>query len=245
MSKYQWHLKADRKNGVIHNVSVMQTGPAIGHGFDVTATTLVTTFRELMRNQAEQGGTPTHYGHDEDGQIAATFGPDAGHMGGLTNPRLDDGRIVADLHLENWTRHVKHYATGNSVFDMLMRAAENDPGLCAMSPVVEYTIDDAGGVYVHGVDAVDVVDEGAVTRSFGVVAPLSRRGLLCASVCTSPLVGGRWDDSASIKAAMLQRKQQASHTTPPKYSPYQREVLRPTRKELAAILPKLNRYTVH
>jgi hypothetical protein len=159
----------DREKNAIRNVSVMQAGPAMGHGFMIDKTML-----DQVRQQMK-GGVPMRYTHPQkvsgDGQVELTD-PLGTHVGRVTNVREGEGGDELRGDIE-FGPHAKHVPMLGNVADYLMDLAEHDPSAFGLSTV--FMPDD------YGRDALGNL----VGRSAGVAAcdltgdPASnRRGLL-------------------------------------------------------------------
>jgi hypothetical protein len=83
----------DASAGIVRGVSVITEGPALGHGMEVDATTV----QQVMECAKEyRGGL----------KVKMTHGGDAGDIVGfLTDFRIDEPKLLADLHLLETTPH--------------------------------------------------------------------------------------------------------------------------------------------
>lgn len=164
-------LRVDRQAGVLHGISVIEQGPAIGHGFLIDEKTVDQTV-ELGNRRAS--GVKSRFTH-----------PDACHdglgteLGRVRNFRKsEDGmRALADLHLID---AAEHSPEGN-LRQWALEIADEDPGLVAVSIHFggrmkkqvdedgEQKRDEAGNALppilrLSHLHAADMVDTGAANR---------------------------------------------------------------------------------
>lgn len=147
----------NRQLHVVHDVSVIQEGPALGHKLFIDRGTLEDVFR--LGNLSPERGVKcrfTHPGLSSDG--LGRF------LGRIRNFRLGNGRVIADLHLSN----VAAKSPYGDLRDYIESLAEADPFSLGMSIVYRpaESHDEAGRSYARLLEllAVDVVDEPAANR---------------------------------------------------------------------------------
>ncbi len=116
-------MRVDRAAGVIHGVSAIQTGIAIGHGFLIDQKMLSQV--ATLGNAATDGikSRFTHPGMCDDGLGKMT--------GRMKNFRVDGDKVLGDLHLGNYAAK----SPEGDLRDYLLSMAEEDPKGLAMSIV--------------------------------------------------------------------------------------------------------------
>lgn len=164
-------VAVDRDNGRLNGVSVMESGPAIGHGFELDEQSLDEVVR--LGNEAK-GGIKTRFTHPD--MCHEGLGNELGRSVNFRKSE-DGGRVLADLVLLQAAGKSPSGDLRGWVLDM----AEEDPGLIGMSVVMsgdlEEQRDDDGEPRVDGdghtlpalyrpkvLHANDLVDEPAANR---------------------------------------------------------------------------------
>jgi hypothetical protein len=155
----------DRAGNAIRNVSVMQKGPAMGHGFMIDDTMLDQVAGQM------KGGVPMRFTHPQkmgpDGEMQHTDSLGT-HVGRVTNikktPMGDEVR--GDIE---FGPHAKHVPMMGDVASYLMDLAEHDPSAFGLSTVFdpdEYGRDRQGNPVGRskGVAACDLTGEPASNR---------------------------------------------------------------------------------
>ena len=113
----------DVEAGIIHNVSVIEIGPAMGHSFDVDETTLAQVIELGNRNP---NGTKVRLSHPD----ACNDGTGR-ELGRNRNHRLSDdrNRVLADFH----AMKAASLSPDGDLTGWLMAVAQEDPGMIGMS----------------------------------------------------------------------------------------------------------------
>lgn len=162
--------RVDRKAGVIADVSIIQTGPAIGHGFDIDQTTLEQV-AELGNAQSQ--GVKARLAHPNECDDCT-----GKELGRWRDFRVEGDRTLANLHVLDAARRSPAGNLADWVFDV----ADEDPGLIAVSiygkgdpkPRMEADgtprVDDDGErlppvLRLDALVAADIVDEAAANRT--------------------------------------------------------------------------------
>jgi hypothetical protein len=156
----------DRDAGAIRNVSIMQAGPADGHGFNIDKTML----NQIAGQMA--GGKPMRYTHPERPVGDGTRVPVDSlgtHVGRITNVKMDpDGNQVrGDIE---FGKHASNVPMLGDVKSYLMDLAESDPsafGLSVAFRPADYERDARSGVPLGrsaGVAACDLTGDPAANR---------------------------------------------------------------------------------
>lgn len=151
-------------NGAIRNVSVMQAGPALGHGFVID--------QQMLGQIASQmkDGAPMRFTHpqevDESGQVKPTDSLGT-HVGRVTNVKLSDGEVRGDIE---FGPHAKKVPGMGDVSGYLMDLADSDPSSFGLSTVFEpddYDVDAMGNPVGRskGVAACDLTGDPASNRA--------------------------------------------------------------------------------
>lgn len=164
-------LRVDRKAGILRGISVIEQGPAIGHGFLIDETTVDEVVALGNRRESGVKSRFTHPDACHDG-----LGTELGRV--TTFRKSEDGmRALADLHLID---AAEHSPEGN-LRKWALEIADEDPGLVAVSihfgGRMKKQVDedgeekrDAAGnplppiLRVSHLHAADMVDTGAANR---------------------------------------------------------------------------------
>lgn len=158
-------VEVDVENSLIRNAAVMTTGPALGHGFEIDATT-IKQVADLIN--AKPNGVPVRFRHPEpagdDGVMDDTLGTDVGYV---RNARVEGNSVRGDVYLADYAEVLP--GLGNAK-EYLLRKAKSDPAGFGLSAVIGFDLeerkDGAGNVTgmlarVSVVDAVDFVGKPA------------------------------------------------------------------------------------
>jgi hypothetical protein len=154
----------DRAANAIRNVSVMQAGPAMGHGFVIDKKML-----DQVREQVGKSGVPMRYTHPQkaapDGEILPVDSLGT-HVGKVTNVRDAGDELRGDIE---FGPHAKHVPGMGDVSGYLMDLAEHDPSAFGLSTVFmpdDYERDAQGNPVGRsaGVVACDLTGEPASNR---------------------------------------------------------------------------------
>lgn len=118
-------IKIDREQYVLRNVSIIEKGPAIGHGFEVDDTMLAQV-RDAINSSAKGSKSRlTHPGLTECGGrdgIEVT-------LGRVRDARIEAGKVRADLHLGRYASK----SPNGDLREYLLAIAEEDPELAGVS----------------------------------------------------------------------------------------------------------------
>lgn len=157
-------VKVDAERGVIFGVSVMTTGPAVGHGFEIDAQTLSTL---VSAYQARPEAIKVRLSHP---QYTLKDGVEV-LAGRAKDFRVEGDSVRCDIHLGNFA---KSSPQGN-LWNYLLGIAAETPELMGMSAVARFTFEErvnqATGESLPPVArvaylmAVDFVDDPAANRN--------------------------------------------------------------------------------
>ena len=118
-------LDLDHDNHVIRNVSIIQKGPALGHGFEVDDVMLAQVAQKINAQPKGVKSRLTHPGLTECGGkdgIEVT-------LGRVKNAHVEGDKVRGDLHLGRFAAH----SPQGDLRSYLMAIAEDDPDLVGLS----------------------------------------------------------------------------------------------------------------
>lgn len=121
-------VEVDEQAGVIRNASIMTIGPALGHGFELDATSLqqlVDTFGDNVEVRFKHPSDPN----------ADSLGTDVGFV---RNVRIEGNQARGDIHLQEYAKSLP--GIGNA-WDYLLSKAKNAPASFGLSAVIEYEVE--------------------------------------------------------------------------------------------------------
>ncbi|QDT07799.1 hypothetical protein K227x_62270 [Rubripirellula lacrimiformis] len=113
--------------GIIHGVSMIAMGEALGHEYWIDAETLAQVHSLAMAaNEAGTKARFTHPGMSSDGMGRL--------LGRLHDPRIEGGRVLADLHLAK----LAHDTPDGDLAEYVMSLADEDPTAAGLSIVFHH-----------------------------------------------------------------------------------------------------------
>lgn len=126
-------VDVDVEAGVIRNAAVMTVGPALGHGFNIDATT-IRQVADLI-NAAGEPGVVVRYKHPQpnpDGTMPDALGTDVGYV---RNARVEGDVCRGDVFLAEHASNLPGYG---DVRSYLLKKAKNDPKGFGLSAVIGF-----------------------------------------------------------------------------------------------------------
>ena len=125
-------VKCDREGGrfeagIIHGVSMISVGEALGHRYWIDEETINQVYSHAMAaNEEGVKARFTHPGMSSDGMGRL--------LGRLHDPRIEDGRVLADLHLAK----LAHETPDGDLAEYCMMLADEDPKAAGLSIVFHH-----------------------------------------------------------------------------------------------------------
>ena len=144
-------VSVDEQSGIIRNASVMTIGPALGHGFELDATSL----QQLVQTIGDE--VQVRFKHPAD-PSADSLGTD---VGVIRNVRIEGNQARGDIHLQEYAKALPGIG---DAWSYLLAKAKSAPASFGLSAVIEYEVEpvEVGGTLrlmarIHGTQAVDFV----------------------------------------------------------------------------------------
>ena len=155
----------DRENGIIHGITIAQTGPAKGHGAFLDSTFLV---QLVDQANTRPHGIKARFGHPN--MCSTALGT---YLGRFRNYSYSGDKVIADLYLDDTARK----SPSGNLFDYVLDMAEKNPDMFGASVAFESNDFETKTETIDGkketreyfrlkeLRATDIVDDPAATDS--------------------------------------------------------------------------------